>query len=81
MARPATLGSWNDRGCRFHSVLGNTVRSKNICVTYGLAGAFARGSHSKSGTGGARRRVIGYRAGGTESCVADNSDTALYFTH
>ena len=52
VARRATLGSWNDRVFRFHSVVENAVKSKDMCVTYGLAGAFARGNHSKPRTGG-----------------------------
>ena len=51
MGRPAIQDSWNDRACRFQSVIGNTARSNDICVTEGLAGAFACGSHSKSGIG------------------------------
>ena len=53
VGRPATLGSLNDRVCRLHNVIGNTVRNKDICVTYGLAGVFARGSYIRPGTGGA----------------------------
>ena len=78
LSRPATLGNLNDCLCCLHSVIGNTVRSKDIYVTYGLAGAFARESHSNSGTGGAARRVIGC-ARGTESPA--NRNTALYYTH
>ena len=37
VARPATLGSWNDSVCCFPSGIVNTVRSKDMCVTDGLA--------------------------------------------